>query len=246
MNTNGAQKLCAWSGIVSIGLFLIAFGPLAHFIPPPSPNDTGKQIAAVFQHNTFGIRTGLVLTMIAGALITPLTVAISVQMKRSEGALATLSYLQMCLGVMLALEIIFPSFVLQAAAFRPHRSPEVTQAIDDIAWLPFIGLYSTYVLQCGTIAIFIFKDKLGIFPRWVAYMNLWVATMGFPLSLMYYFKTGPFAWDGLFVWWLALAFFGAWMVLMPVAILQAIRRDERIPAHARPAFSAPAPALTRG
>ena len=54
------------------------------------------------------------------------------------------------------------------------------------------------------------------FPRWVGYLNLWVAFAFVPDILAYFFFSGPFAWNGIFVFWLALTAYVVFLVTMSV------------------------------
>jgi hypothetical protein len=49
-----------------------------------------------------------------------------------------------------------------------------------------------------------------------------VAVSFVPAGMLLFFKTGPFAYHGLFPFWLPVATFGLWVVLMPWACHQAI------------------------
>ena len=56
-----------------------------------------------------------------------------------------------------------------------------------------------------------------------------------PDVLAYFFKTGPFAWNGVFVFWLALTAYCAFLVAMSVVCRRAndglaVAIEERIPA----------------
>ena len=46
-----------------------------------------------------------------------------------------------------------------------------------------------------------------------------------PGGLLTFFKTGPFAWDGLFVWWIPFVIFFAWYVLMFIVMVGVVKRQ---------------------
>jgi hypothetical protein len=50
-----------------------------------------------------------------------------------------------------------------------------------------------------------------IWPRWSAYLNIWVAVIGAGGVLAVYMKTGPFSWNGIIGIWLPVAFFAIGM-----------------------------------
>jgi hypothetical protein len=245
----GTQRLMAWSGPVLMVVFLIGFGPVAGFLPPPSPHDGVQKTLAFYQAHTTSIRLGLWLTMLAAALCAPWVVAISVQLKRIEGRHTPLAYLQLALGAIFVLEFIFPLMIWQAAAFRPAESPVMTHRLNDLGWLMFVGVVSTGVLQAVTIGAAILKDKRArpIFPRWAAYLNFWCALLFMPGGLCVFFKHGPFGWNGLIAWWLLLTAFGVWVLTMSALLLRnAIPHQEREEAALPPANTVLAAAQVTG
>ena len=44
-----------------------------------------------------------------------------------------------------------------------------------------------------------------------------------PAVLLPFFKTGPFAWHGIFQFWLAALVFFGWMAVMSVMLIKAVR-----------------------
>ena len=65
-------------------LFGIGF-LIAGFIPPPSPDDSAQQIAAMYSEDPTAIRIGLIFTLISSALLGPYFAVLTVQMQRMEG-----------------------------------------------------------------------------------------------------------------------------------------------------------------
>ncbi|MDT7609668.1 MAG: hypothetical protein QOG96_4171, partial [Pseudonocardiales bacterium] len=179
--TAKVQRWCAWSGIVFLVMFGIGFCVVAGLVPPPSPNDSAQQIADFYSQHTNLIRAGLLISIFGVPLAFPFVIVISMQMRRIEGSVAPLSYIQLTTGTVGTLIFGFPLMMMQAAAFRPgQRSIEVTQGLSDAAWLPFVGLISLAIVQNVAIAVAIFNDTRPdpVFPRWLGYFNIWVA-LGF-------------------------------------------------------------------
>jgi len=134
---------------------------------------------------------------------------------RVEGEYTPLSYIQLGTGMLGVLLFIFPVMVMQTAAFRPDRDPDFLLLLNDLAWIPFVGVFMLAVVQNIAIGVCAFQDPTGkVFPRWLGYFNIWVALLFLPAALLYFFKTGPFAWDGVFVFWVPLSIFGAWFFVM--------------------------------
>ena len=216
------QMLCLWCGPIGMAIWIIAFF-LSGFITPPPPSGSAADIVAIYNNNLTGIRVGLFLTMIGASLTAPMVAAISTQMFRIEGRYAPLSYTQLGLGMGGILLFIIPVMNMQTAAFRPDRDPELLRLASDLGWIPFVGVWNMAALQNVAIGMCAFQDKEGkVFPRWFGYFNMWTAVLYSPGSLLYFFKVGPFAWNGLFSWWLVVSVFLLWFIVTFVVLRKAI------------------------
>lgn len=208
-------------------LWVFGFLVFAGFVPPPAPSMNAQQVAGMFRDHANPIRFGLLLTLIASPLLMPFTAVISVHLKRIEGRHSPLTYTQIGLGGVVVLAFIFPVMILEAAAFRPERAPEIIEALNDIGWILFIGVVTNFVLQLIVIGVAVLQDKheQPIFPRWAGYFNIWGGLVFFPGALCVFFKTGPFAWNGVFAWWIPVVAFAVWLAVMTVLLLKAIDRQ---------------------
>lgn len=218
------QKLCAWSGVAGIAMF---FGGMlvAGVFPPPSPSRSMEEVVAFYQDNASRVLAGFLLIMISGMFVMPLVAVISVQLKRIEGSQApVMTYTQLVSGAVGCVFITLPPVFFLATAFRPERLADITYFINDFAWIMFIIIWPPAFMQCLSIGIAILRDKspVPVFPRWVAYLNFWVAVGFLPGSLLVFFKSGPFAWNGLFPWWIPATVFGLWFIVMVTAVLKAV------------------------
>jgi hypothetical protein len=229
------QQLCCWCGpalivVMTIGLLL------AGFIPPPSPQLSAIQVAEVYRSNTTVIRIGVLLTVTATALLAPYFAVISVQMKRIEGAWSPLTYTQLLLAAAAIIEFVVPLMLMQAAAFRADRSTDSVQTLNDVAWLMFLGVVSTFVLQLVVIGVAILQDDRDtpVMPRWSGFFNIWAGLMLTPGSFCVFFHVGPFAWDGILVWWMPLVVFSLWFLVMAVVLYRSIGKQEHPEAAAGP------------
>ncbi len=217
------QLLCLWCGPVATVFFGFGFVVLAGFLPPPSPADSIEQVVALYRDRTDGIRAGLLLTCLGGGLFGPWVAAISTQLKRIEGRDSPLTYTQLGLGMLTLVVFTIVPMVLQTAAFRLDRNPDALLALHDLGWITFIGVYAFPTVQCLAIAACVFSDPAQrILPRWFGYFNAWVAIGFMPASTIYWFKEGPFAWNGFFPWWLPVGVFFVWIVINTAVIRKAI------------------------
>jgi hypothetical protein len=82
-------------------------------------------------------------------------------------------------------------------------------------------------MQCAFTGIAILSDKREdpFFPRWVGYFNIWMGILQAPGVMMAMFLTGPFAWNGLFTFWIPLTVFSFWIYVNTWAMLHATKRE---------------------
>lgn len=223
------QRLCLWLGMAMMPLFFLGFGVLAGFIPPPSPAADPVAIARTYEEDRTAFRIGMLIATAAAALLTFFFAVIAAQMGRIEGPVRALTYVQVIAGACTVLEFILPPLIWQTAAFRAERDPATVQMLNDLAWLPFLGITGTLIAQQLAIAVAALRDPRPdpVFPRWSAYVNLLTALGIVPASFIMFFKTGPLAWDGALAWWLVLVDYFAWMVTMGFVLHRAIAQQER-------------------
>jgi len=222
--SNRSQQLCVWSGPLFCALFAVGMVALAQFIPPPKAHDSAADVVKLYTEHTDRLRAGLVLMMIGAAFFAPWSAAVSAQLKRIEGHFSPLSYTQLACGAAGVLIVLLPVMIMIVASFRPERDPELTQTLNDLAWIPFVMVFSPVMVQQLSIGIAVLADhEQKVFPRWAAYFNFWCAVLLLPAVLIPFFKTGPFAWHGIFEFWLAAVVFFGWIVVMTVLLLKAGR-----------------------
>lgn len=223
------QRLAAWSGIAMLASFLVTFMLIGGLIPPPSPTSTATDIAQFFITNKLRIRLGIALSLLVVCLALPFLATICLRVRRIEGRWGVLSVMQIFAGVMVVPTFLFPLAVLASAAFRPsERSPEITQALDDVYWLMFVGIVGALVVQAVVLAVatFIDQDKPPTFPRWFGYLNIWYAVLTMPGGAVVLFNDGPLAWNGIFAFWIPLGTFGIWLVTITIVMDRSIKAEQ--------------------
>ena len=222
------QRACAWCGPLMTVVFFVGFIPLARFLPPPSPSASAAQIARMYADHVMGIRLGMFLVLIVAGLFLTFGVSITMQTRRIEGSrYPIMSYLQLPVMGLSAVIAAFCAIFWEAAAYRPDdTSPDVTRALNDLGWFTFLWPWVPFSLWCVAIAVPILGDRSTdpIYPRWVAYLNIWTAVLFLPAGMIVFLKSGPLAWDGFFAFYIPLFVFFGWVVAMAWVTLNAITR----------------------
>ena len=222
------QRLCALSGILCPLLFFFGLWE-AGFLPPMSPALSADQVAAFYQDHLTGIRVGAALIFLSSMFYILFTAVISGQMRRIPGIHATVLSAQLAAGSFAGLTFLVPEMLLSVTAFRPDRLAESTLLLNDMSWIVLVIAWAPFMPQYIAFAVGILSDPRPspLFPRWLAYTDIWVVILFVPALMLPFFKTGPFAWNGLFVFWVPAVVFGVMFVVNTVCLWRALNAEER-------------------
>jgi hypothetical protein len=218
------QRISIWTGFAMMPLFLVGF-VISGMIVPPTPDMSAVDLANMFATHHAQIRIGMFLATVGSALLCCLFASIAIEIQRMERGPSLLACIQLVAGACAVMEFIFPLLLWQAAAYRGDRAPELIRLINDMAWLPFLGITSTFILQQLLISVAIFRDKRTYpLPRWLAYLNLWAIAGIVPGSFVVFAHEGPVAWNGVLAWWVLVTAFFIWLTVLCVELHKAAGR----------------------
>lgn len=188
---------------------------------PMGPSSSSPDVVAFFTEDPNRVMAGFVVSSIGVVLMLPMLALISVHMLRMEGRVPLMAFTQLMAAATTVIVNMFPQLIFAIAAFRADRDPGDIVLLNDTAWLLLFTGITPFMVQNVAIAVAILRDGSRVFPRWLGYLNLLVAFAFIPDVLAYFFKTGPFAWNGVFVFWLALTAYSVFLVAMSVACRRA-------------------------
>jgi hypothetical protein len=208
-----------------IGAFLLFPG----FVHPMSPRESAQDVAAFYRDHTARIRYSMILLNWFCVALIPLLMLI---VERMRGMAHRTPILRFCMiGVAGAAPIAFLTSTVfwLLAAFQPERAPELTQLLNDLAWVTFTCGVPFLVAQCGFLALAVALDRqeTPVFPRWVGRFNVLIAIALVPAAFAGLTKTGVFAWDGFVSFWVKNVAIALWIVVMSVVLARAIEGDHR-------------------
>jgi hypothetical protein len=220
------QRLCVWAGAAFVPLFVIGFASTG-WLPPPSAALSAEQIKAIFDEDGTRIRIAMWFLTGVAPLLAFFGAALVHQCRRIVGD-SPLVTVQTVAVACLVVEFIIPQMVWQTALYRDGASAEKIQTLNDQAWMLYLGVPGTVMAQMIVLAICILQDRheTPLVPRWVAYLNLWLAFGVVSGGLIVFAHTGPISWNGILSWWLVAGSFFVWMATMSWAMLGASRRAE--------------------
>ena len=225
------QRILIWVGVALSVVFFYGYAGLMGFFPPPAPGLPAADVAQLYAAHSMQFRIGVALMLISGGFLLPWTLVISVQMARDEKGVPIWAILQALAGTLSTLIFFLPAIFWAAASFSPERDPALTKLMHELAFLTFITPVCVFPFQVIPIAVVALspkeKPELSAFPRWLGYFTLWEAVIAEAGVAALLFKNGPFAWNGIFPFWLPLFVFGIWISAVFYTIFRALRRQEQ-------------------
>lgn len=212
------------TGCVLMTLMGIGF-VLGGFLPPPGPS-TAAPIATFYRDNVDLIRAAIISLIAGGTMFIPFGAAISDRIRTVPGIGPVAASTQMGAAIATATLMMVFGSILLVAVLRPDMPDSSYQLLNHVTWMAWAGLWEPGALQAVATATAIFADKstAPVFPRWVAWYSLFMAFGSLMGSLIPFFTSGPFAWNGFISFWVAAAVFFAWFVIILIQFIKIYRR----------------------
>jgi hypothetical protein len=229
MNRNRLMLVGVWCGPIFTALFVLGFILIAHFIPVPSPSRSSAEVAALFRDHKNAIRLGMLIAMISFGFIAGWGAAVAARTRQIEGATPVLAYTQIVCAAVGETIVVLMCVVWEVAAFRPEElAPEVTRMLDDVGWFLMVFDWPPFSVWCAALGLAVLHDKnqRTIFPRWIGYLSIWCALMFIPAGLIAWFKTGPFAWNGIITMYIPVGLFFVWVMIVSVSLMRSLYREK--------------------
>ena len=221
-----SQRILVWWAATFMVIFVAAWCLLLHMVPTPPATLTPAEVADFYTRNALSIKLGAMIASWTSAFVVPLVVVVSVQMARLEQGTPVWSITQFAGGILMSIFLVLPPVFWGVAAFNPTRPPEVTAVIHELSLLTLVTTDQFYIFQMVAIAYVSLTQKVdpdSPFPRWFGFFTIWAALMLEAGAFAFLPKTGPFAWNGLFVFWCPFIIFFAWFVMLMALLLRALR-----------------------
>lgn len=226
MRRTDGELIMLWALPAIAVIWVAAFLLFPGFLHPMSPNMSAEEVASFYRDEAARISYSMILFNWFGVGLIPTVILLAIQVRRMAHRTPIMSY---CLiagaGGPPTLFLIANMFWL-LGAFRPERAPELTQLLNDLAWVTFTVLVPYLIAQCLLLALAIYWDRQEkpVFPLWVAHFNLLIAVALVPAAFGALTFNGPFAWDGVLSFWVKNIAIAVWIVVMGVVLGQTIRR----------------------
>jgi hypothetical protein len=223
-----SQAFMVWWALGFALAFGLAFGFLMHMIPPPDAALSPAAVVQWYAERAGQIRLGATITCFTGGFALPLWVVLAIQIARQERGRPVWAVTTALGGAFISLALSLPTIFLGVAAYSTERAPDVTDLMHSLAVMTFVTdvQWNPFAFIPVTVVCFLPQSAPHTpFPRWYGYFTLWSAIMFEAGPLAFNFRSGPFAWNGLLVFWCPLVLFSAWIAVTAYLLLGALTKQ---------------------
>lgn len=229
MNTP-VMRAFLWSGVVLVATLIFAQGWMMGFVPGPSPALSAHDLAQIFIDRKSSILIGCLIQCITWSFYATWAIPIIMFIRKMERSMPVLTFASLVnVGGGWVFFILIP-MTWAVIAFRAETlDPATIQIMNDWVWFDWLYTWPSFSIWMFMIAAAIFYDHNvpTIYPRWVAFYNVWSGILIFPAGLIGFFKTGPFAYNGMIGFWFDVVVFFGWMVVMTVTTFKVIAAEDK-------------------
>lgn len=226
MNTRNQLIITHSAMLMMLGVMLGAF-VMPGWIPPPSPSLTPAEVATIFTPDNVMMRAGILIMCLISPLLIAYSSVITTQLRRIEGKNHVMANAQLASQAAGLCLFLLPGFIWLAISYRPHTNPELIVVLNDLSWFMWFAGIGPTVVQWLCIGIPILGDKSAdpVYPRWLGFLNLWLAVGAGATQLIPFVYGGPFGYNGLFGFVFPATVFSIWTFATYFCTLKAIRKQ---------------------
>lgn len=221
-----SQIFILWWALIFMAIFTLSLVFLLHIVPPPDATMSAEEIKSWYMRHDGDIKLGAAVCGWTSAFFVPLSAVTAAQIRRHETGYPIWSQLTLISGGLTAIFLVLPPIAFGAAAFTPGRSADATAIMHEFGLLMLVTTDMWYVFMwTGVILVSLRPDNVAnpAFPRWFGYFSIFSLTVFEFGVFAFLVRAGPFAWDGVVVWWAVFTIFLAWMIAAGGLLLRALK-----------------------
>lgn len=224
-------KVAAFAGLAFMTIFVALWAVMSGNLPPLGADQDPMQVKAWFVDNGTRIKIGTSICLTIASFYMVWSCAIAQVMRRVEGPGGLFANLEMMGGVITVAPVtVAMGAFLTCALEAPILDAPVVHAIYWMGWMIFDLAYMVTSFQIAAISIVFLRDRREkpLMPQFVSWWGVLTIATFFPVSLVPFVKTGWFAFNGTFNFWIA---FFAWFIWCPLLSYYVIKAVDRIKAE---------------
>ncbi|MBI5445756.1 MAG: hypothetical protein HY900_31635 [Deltaproteobacteria bacterium] len=221
------QKVLAWLGPIYAAGFIVFWAGFGHNLPPPSAGYSVQELMAnYYVPYKQQILFGMVITCIFGMLYAVWSIQLGLMMWQRERVPA-LALCQIAGGVItgwLLTEV--PALWATAAYLTGEINPEIIMSIHRTAWMVWLQTYWITVIQVLPLGVFTLIDhgQPRLFPKWCGWIAIISAADLCLLTIVPWFRRGPFSIGGLINFWFVYSTWILFFVCYTIPMIQNLNR----------------------
>lgn len=200
----------------------------ARLLPAPAPTSSAEEIAQQFADNQTGIQIGVTLMLIGFSSWCLWGASVAAWARSVEKGAPILTYAMIISAAVAEMVVIMIAFFWALAAFRPgETNPDITQMLNDGAWLLFLIPWAPFSVWAIVFALLVLQDDSEdpLFPRWLAGLSFGFALILVPAFAPLLFKDGGFAYDSVLGMVVPLIAFEGWKASVNIAMMHGIEKQ---------------------
>lgn len=221
------ERASAWCGLVYLLIFGTGWLVLAHFVPPIPPSAGPAEVTSLFIERQGWQMLAAVLMMCSTFVLFPVMALLVLIARRIEGQVGLVTVMIALTSATSLVFNFYTPFSFAMAAFRPDRDPKLIQYASDYGFMQFMGGIPMFLLLwvLSAYAILVLSPRENpLVPRWFGYLNAWIAVLYLPELLVFFFHTGPFAWNGFVGFWIPAVLFVIYFAVTPFILIPVVRK----------------------
>lgn len=229
MGLGGQRALLIWA-IAGVSIFGSCIFFLFDMIPMVPATLTAEEIARFYAERAGQMRFGATLSSWSSSFMLPFSLVNYFQMRKFSHPDSPWPLTQLFGGALMTVFLVLPPILWGTIAMDPDRPAAITASLHYFAITSYVTTTQYYVFQMVAIGVCCLTVTQGPgcpYPRWMGFATLFVAFALEAGAFAFMTKTGPFAWNGLFAFWIPLVLFGLWYYSLAILLLKEINRQER-------------------
>jgi hypothetical protein len=221
-----SQTILVWWSLIFAVIFGVALGFLIQMLPPPAATLSADEIRDWYLQRSGEIKLGAVIASWTSGFLLPLLTVIGLQIARLERGRPVWGVLTPIAGAMSSLFLVLPPIFFGVAAFTPGRSADATATMHELGVLTLVTTTQYFIFCWAGMIVASLVPKAAAaspFPRWFGYYSIWLVGMFELGAFAFLTRTGPFSWNGLFVFYCPFILFGIWIGVVVWKLLGALK-----------------------
>lgn len=202
----------AWCGPLFVVTYIICFGILGHYIPPPNmmgmtPEQLISEYYGKYQNE---ISIGMIGSCVVGLLYTPWSLLLATLLREEDGSMSVLSLMESAGGILTGWLLGFCAAMWATCAILATTiDPANVKFLHVMTWIIFDCTFMITTIQTTGLGLYtILNKKQTMFPAWAGWCTIAVGITFIPLVLMPFVSEGPFTVNGTWNFWIV---FSVWL-----------------------------------